>query len=70
MHDLDVSTLLRMEPGQPVPSELTIEQRKDPALAQIVAFIENEELPAEEKKRAKAVVAQGISVDTILAVVC
>ena len=57
MHNLDVSTLLGMEPGQPVPSELAIEQQKDPALAQIIAFIENEELSAEEK-RAKAVVAQ------------
>ena len=57
MHDLDVTTLLGMEPGQPVPSELALEQRKDPALAQIIAFIENEELPAEEK-RAKVVVAQ------------
>ena len=47
----------RMEPGQLVPSELALEQRKDPALAQIIAFIEKEELPA-EKKRAKAVVAQ------------
>ena len=57
MHDLDVSTLLGMEPGQPVLSELAMEQQKDPALAQIIAFIENEELPAEEK-RTKAVVAQ------------
>ena len=57
MHDNDVSTLLGMEPGQPVLSEFAMEQRKDPALAQNIAFIENEELPAKEK-RAKAVVAQ------------
>ena len=57
MHDMDVSTFLRMEPGQPVPSEVAREQRKDPAPAQIIAFIENETLPAEEK-RAKAVVVQ------------
>ena len=42
MHDLDVSTLLRMESGQPVPSELTMEQRKD----------------QKRIKRAKAVAAQ------------
>ena len=46
-----------MDPGQSVPSELALDQRKDPALAQIIAFMENDELPAEEK-RAKAVVAQ------------
>ena len=46
IHDLDVTTLLRMEPGQSVPSELALEQRKDPAFAQIIAFMENVELPA------------------------
>ena len=56
MHDVDVTMLLRLDPGQSVPSELALEQRQDPALAQIIAFVENDELPAE--KRAKAVVAQ------------
>ena len=41
-----------MEPGQPVPSKLAMEQHIDPAYASFI-----EELPAEEK-RAKAVVAQ------------
>ena len=55
--ELDITSLLKMEPWQSVPDGLGPEQWKDPALAEIIAFIEKEELPAEEK-RAKIVVAQ------------
>ena len=55
--ELDITSLLEMEPGQSVPDGLGPEQRKDPALAELIAFIVKEELPAEEK-RAKIVVAQ------------
>ncbi len=51
--ELNSSILLEAEPGISVPGDFSAEQRKDPAIAEFVAFMEREELPADEKRARK-----------------
>ena len=51
--------LLQTDPGSSVHSDLDAEQRQDPVLADMIAYLEENKLPAEEK-RARKIAAQAL----------
>ena len=55
--DLDITALLAMEPTNPATDEFGSEQRKDPVITEIIAYLEQDELPSDQK-RARKVAAQ------------
>ncbi len=50
---LDIQTLLNAEPACPVLDSFAVEQRKDSDLQEVIAFLEKEELPYEQKRARK-----------------
>ena len=66
----EVSQLLQEEPGaSTVPSSFDMEQRKDPELESILAFLEHSELPTNSKE-ARKVVAHTLHFTVVDEVLC
>ncbi len=61
LSDLNTEELLRLKPGTEapcIPADLGVHQRMDPEISEIFRFLQQEELPTDEK-RARKIAAQG-----------
>ena len=56
--ETDIESLLRMDPETVMPIDFSREQKKDPQVCEIICFLENGEIPTEEKRAKKVVLQQ------------
>ena len=56
--ETDIESLLRMDPETVMSIDFSREQKKDPQVCEIICFLENGEIPTEEKRAKKVVLQQ------------